>query len=127
MRRRFGRNDGIFIGGLAAICVIVFIVFSVMHRSQGSIIVITRNGELYGTYNLSQNQTIEIENTDYEVTNTLQIKDGVAKMIEADCPDKLCMHQKAISVSKENIVCLPNRIVVTVEADHNEGLDGFVQ
>ena len=127
MRRRFGRNDGIFIGVLAAICVIVFIVFSVMHRSHGSIIVITRNGELYGTYNLSQNQTIEIENTDHEVTNTLQIKDGVAKMIEADCPDKLCMHQKAISVSKENIVCLPNRIVVTVEADHNEGLDGFVQ
>lgn len=127
MRRRFGRNDGIFIGVLATICVIVFIVFSVMHRSQGSIIVITRNGELYGTYNLSQNQTIEIENTDHEVTNTLQIKDGVAKMIEADCPDKLCMHQKAISVSKENIVCLPNRIVVTVEADHNEGLDGFVQ
>lgn len=127
MRRRFGRNDGIFIGVLAGVCVIVFIVFSVMHRSQGSIIVITRNGELYGTYNLSQNQTIEIENTDHEVTNTLQIKDGVAKMIEADCPDKLCMHQKAISVSKENIVCLPNRIVVTVEADHNEGLDGFVQ
>lgn len=127
MRRRFGRNDGIFIGVLAAICVIVFIVFSVMHRSRGSIIVITRNGELYGTYNLSQNQTIEIENTDHEVTNTLQIKDGVAKMIEADCPDKLCMHQKAISVSKENIICLPNRIVVTVEADHNEGLDGFVQ
>lgn len=127
MRRRFGRNDGIFIGILAGVCVIVFIVFSVMHRSQGSIIVITRNGELYGTYNLSQNQTIEIENTDHEVTNTLQIKDGVAKMIEADCPDKLCMHQKAISVSKENIVCLPNRIVVTVEADHNEGLDGFVQ
>ncbi len=127
MRRRFGRNDGIFIGVLATICVIVFIVFSVMHRSQGSIIVITRNGELYGTYNLSQNQTIEIENMDHEVTNTLQIKDGVAKMIEADCPDKLCMHQKAISVSKENIVCLPNRIVVTVEADHNEGLDGFVQ
>lgn len=127
MRRRFGRNDGIFIGVLAGVCVIVFIVFSVMHRSQGSIIVITRNGELYGTYNLSQNQTIEIENTDHEVTNTLQIKDGVAKMIEADCPDKLCMHQKAISMSKENIVCLPNRIVVTVEADHNEGLDGFVQ
>ena len=127
MRRRFGRNDGIFIGVLATICVIVFIVFSVMHRSQGSIIVITRNGELYGTYNLSQNQTIEIENTDHEVTNTLQIKDGVAKMIEADCPDKLCMHQKAISVSKENIVCLPNRIVVTVEDDDTEGLDGFTQ
>lgn len=127
MRRRFGRNDGIFIGILAGVCVIVFIVFSVLYQSHGSTIAITRDGELYGKYNLSQDQTIAIENTDHQVTNTLQIRDGEAKMIGADCPDKLCMHQKAISVSKENIVCLPNRIVVTVEDDDTEGLDGFVQ
>ena len=106
---------------------IVFIVFSVLYQSHGSTIVITRDGELYGKYNLSQDQTIAIENTDHQVTNTLQIRDGEAKMIGADCPDKLCMHQKAISVSKENIVCLPNRIVVTVEDDDTEGLDGFAQ
>ena len=127
MRRRFGRNDGIFIGILAGVCVIVFIVFSVLYHSHGSTIAITRDGELYGKYNLSQDQTIAIENTDHQVTNTLQIRDGEAKMIGADCPDKLCMHQKAISVSKENIVCLPNRIVVTVEDDDTEGLDGFAQ
>lgn len=127
MRRRFGRNDGIFIGILAMVCVIVFVAFSVLNRSHGSTIVITRDGELYGKYNLSQDQTIAIENTDHQVTNTLQIRDGEAKMIGADCPDKLCMHQKAISVSKENIVCLPNRIVVTVEDDDTEGLDGFAQ
>ena len=127
MRRRFGRNDGIFIGILAGVCVIVFIVFSVLYQSHGSTIVSTRDGELYGKYNRSQDQTIAIENTDHQVTNTLQIRDGEAKMIGADCPDKLCMHQKAISVSKENIVCLPNRIVVTVEDDDTEGLDGFVQ
>lgn len=127
MRRRFGRNDGIFIGILAIVCVIVFVAFSVLNQSHGSTIVITRDGELYGTYDLAQNQMIEIENADHEVTNTLQIKDGEAKMIGADCPDKLCMHQKAISVSKENIVCLPNRIVVTVEDDDTEGLDGFTQ
>ena len=127
MRRRFGRNDGIFIGILTVVCVIVFVAFSVLNRNHGSTIIITRDGELYGKYNLSQDQTIEIENTDHEVTNTLQIKDGEAKMIEADCPDKLCIHQKAISVSKENIVCLPNRIVVTVEDDNTEGLDGFAQ
>jgi hypothetical protein len=35
-------------------------------------------------------------------------------MIEADCPDKLCMHQNAISLAGENIVCLPNKVVCTV-------------
>ena len=127
MRRRFGRNDGIFIGILTAVCLIIFGVFLLLNRSHGNTIVITRDGELYGKYKLSQDQTIEIEDTKHKVTNTLQIKGGEAKMIDADCPDKLCMHQKAISVSKENIVCLPNRIVVTVEDDNNEGLDGFAQ
>lgn len=127
MRRRFGRNDAIFIGILAVVCVIILIVFSLANRSSGSVIVITRDGEIYGKYLLSQDQTIEIEDTDHQVTNVLQIKDHEAKMIEADCPDKLCMHQKAIAAAKENIVCLPNRVVATVESDKEGGMDGFAQ
>ena len=50
-----------------------------------------------------------------------------ADMKEADCPDKLCVHQKAISAENESIVCLPNRVVVTVTNSKKEGMDGFAQ
>ena len=60
------------------------------------------------------------------VTNTLLIQNGKAKMIEADCRDQLCVHQKAISIQNENIVCLPNRVVVTVTNEESGGVDGFV-
>jgi len=55
------------------------------------------------------------------------IRDGKADMKEADCPDKLCVHQKAISAENESIVCLPNRVVVTVTNSKKEGMDGFAQ
>ena len=43
------------------------------------------------------------------------IEDGKAKMISADCPDQLCVHQSSIAKSKETIVCLPNKVVVEVQ------------
>lgn len=52
------------------------------------------------------------------------IRDGKADMKEADCPDKLCVHQKAISAENESIVCLPNRVVVTVT--NSKKKDGWI-
>ena len=47
--------------------------------------------------------------------NLLIIKDGEAYLKEADCPDKVCVHQKKIRYKGETIVCLPNRVVVSIE------------
>ncbi len=33
-------------------------------------------------------------------------------MIEADCPDHLCMKQKAVDSTGGTIVCLPNKVVI---------------
>ena len=58
---------------------------------------------------------IQIKNAEGTVTNTLVIENGKADMISADCPDKLCVNQHAISSNGETIVCLPNKVVVEVE------------
>ena len=44
-------------------------------------------------------------------------------MIEADCPDQLCVHQKKISMNHESIICLPNRVVVEIESSENSEYD----
>jgi hypothetical protein len=127
MRRHFGKHDLIFIGTLLILCFVVLGVFCFFYHEKGSEVVVTVDGVTYGTYSLSYDQTIEICDSDGNVTNILVIHDGKADMTEADCPDKLCVHQKAISVEKENIVCLPNRVVVTVMGNPDDGLDGFAQ
>ena len=48
-------------------------------------------------------------------TNTLVIEDGWVWMSDADCPDKLCIHQGKIRKNGQWIICLPNRVAVTIE------------
>jgi hypothetical protein len=128
MRRQFGRSDIIFIGGLLVVCLFVFVIYKCFFGEAGSEVKITVDGEEYGTYSLYEDKTVSICDESGEVTNTLVISGGKADMTEADCPDKLCVKQKAISAENENIVCLPNRVVVTVTGSQDEdALDGFAQ
>lgn len=77
------------------------------------------NGELKGTYSLAEDQEIEINGG----TNILQIKNGRADMTEADCPDQLCVNQRAVSRQGESIICLPNKVIVEVESSESSELD----
>ena len=123
MNKRFGKNDVIFLSLLAVICVIACIAIYTGGMTNGSYITITIDGTEYGTYSLQENQTIPIGNP---VRNTVVIQDGKAKMVEAECPDGLCVKQKEIYYDKESIICLPNKIVVTVTSEEESGLDAVV-
>lgn len=127
MHRQFGKKDVIFIGSLLGLSLLCLWIFSSTKGSSGAWVTVTVNGNVYGTYALAKDQTIQIKNTQGIVTNTLCIKDKKADMTEADCPDKLCVKQKAISADNETIVCLPNRVVVSVTGSKEEGMDGFAQ
>ena len=56
-------------------------------------------------------------------TNTLVIKGGKAQVVEASCPDRICVRQGAIQYTGESIVCLPHRLVVTVEGGPTPDID----
>ncbi|MDO5390928.1 MAG: NusG domain II-containing protein [Eubacteriales bacterium] len=81
-----------------------------MRKGDYASIRITVDGEEYGTYSLAEDTVISIDGT-----NVCEIKDGKVKMIEADCPDHLCMKQKAITNAGGTIVCLPNKVVIEGE------------
>ena len=70
------------------------------------------DGKVTGTYPLAKNQKI-----------ILTIKNGKAKMTDADCPDQLCVHQKAASKNHESIICLPNKVVVEVDGSEESEFD----
>ena len=127
MNKRIGKNDLLLLGVLLCVCIAVLLVFSFGKGKAGGTVVVTVDGEEYGRYDLAEEQKVLIYNDQNEVTNTLLIKDHKADMIDADCRDLLCVKQKAIDRSGETIVCLPNRVVVSVEKAGQDGLDGFAQ
>lgn len=112
------RNDLILIGAILIISAIFFFVQFLVPSSENADIEITVDGEVFGTYPLSQEKSININDT-----NQLLIENGYAVMKEADCPDQLCVHQNEISKDGESIICLPNKVVVTVVGGEERDVD----
>lgn len=104
------KKDGILIGIILISALVIWMAFRLFWPVQGDVLRITIDGELYGQYDLHEDQIIKINDT-----NVCQIQDQTVMMIQADCPDHLCMKQKAIKSGQGGtIVCLPNRIVLEI-------------
>ncbi len=120
------KKDAVFIGILACIAGLLLLWFFFGYRKAGMTIEITIDGKAYGTYQLSENQTIPIE-IQGTIVNTLVIEKGKANMTSADCPDQICVNHVPVSHVGESIVCLPNRVVVNVVGDAEADLDAVVK
>ncbi len=84
---------------------------------------ITVDGELYKTLELTAElQELEIR-TDRGY-NLIRIQEHAVQILDADCPDQLCVHMGAVRKVGERVVCLPNRVLVEVVGESNEG-DGI--
>ena len=81
-------------------------------------VVITVEGKVYGTYPLSKNQTITIEENGHR--NVVAIKDDKIQMMESTCDNQICVNQGAVGTGNLPIVCLPNRVTVVIVEEEEE-------
>lgn len=125
MYRRFGKNDVIFVVFLALFCAAVTVFVYRGGAVTGSSVTITVDGKEYGTYSLLEEQTISIGEGEHK--NVIEIKGGKVYMITASCPDQLCVNQNAISYDKQSIICLPNKVVVTVTCENQSDVDMIIR
>lgn len=60
-------------------------------------------------------------------TNVVAVENGEAHMEDADCPGHDCIDQGAIGSAGEIIVCLPHKLIVTIEGTEDNGpsIDGM--
>ncbi len=120
------KNDVILIALLLVVALITaggMRIRKISNTRDTANVVVTIDGELYGTYPLSEDRTERIELPDGSY-NILIISDGYADVSEASCPDQICVKHNHIRYSKESIVCLPNKVVVTVEGGKENEIDG---
>ncbi len=95
------------------------------NAKQGGTATVTVDGEVKKELPLSQNTTYRLETE--KGYNVIEIKDGKAKVIEADCRDGLCTEQKSISKTGESIVCLPHKTVIMVTDAQEQEVDMVVK
>ena len=113
------KNDWLLIASI----IFIALVFAGVHQlagKSGGQVVVKADGVIYGKWPLSEDRTIDINGT-----NQLLIENGKARMAAATCPDRLCVHQRAIDQDGESIICLPNRVIVTVESDTKSDIDAI--
>ena len=84
-------------------------------QKKGSQVIIYEDQKEIGRYDLNTDTTKEIQTA--KGMNILEIKNGMAYVTEADCPDQVCIRMGKISKTGENIVCLPHKLVVQLEGD----------
>jgi len=103
------RRDWILIGGILLAALVMFAAMRLGTKPGGSVVVRV-NGEITDEFSLSDEGTYSLNGG----TNILHIEGGEAWLLEADCPDHLCVRQGKVRRTGEVITCLPNKLTVTV-------------
>lgn len=116
------KNDWIFIAAVLTVAIAWLGIHFFQPSQDRGTVVVSIDGEEYGSWLLSEDCTVEIEGT-----NRLLIKDGQADMTWADCPDQLCVHQKAITREGESIICLPNKVVISIVGGQEREVDAVTK
>ena len=88
-------------------------------------VVVTLGGSLYGTYSLSEDKEIEISVEGFH--NIVRIENGRVLMKSSDCRNQVCVNHAPISRSGESIICLPHKLVVSIQRGKEADVDAIAQ
>jgi len=114
--------DGALIG-----VIIFFSLFSILwvtgsrlwQSKQIGTALIYHEGKLLEKVDLQKDRIIPMLNGKME----LEVKEGKIRVLNSDCPQHICMNMGWIEYSGQTIACLPNKVLVEVQAKENPFMD----
>jgi len=117
MRSTLKKGDKIIV--FLLVLFVAFFIFEryVFSKSKVQSIIIRSDGSIVKDIPLKDNGEYLIKSKEGELTFIIQSQE--VKVIESTCPDKLCIKQGWISKQGESIICLPNRISITITGGNN--------
>ena len=115
------RADLIVIGALLLLALVLYLAVGAT-RTEGGAVVVRVDGVETERHALSADGTYPLNGG----SNILVIEGGQAWLSDANCPDLLCVRQGKIHYTGQSIICLPNRLTVTVEGGESDGVDFVV-
>ena len=106
------RSDIVFIIVAALLVAGAFLAFRLISNNYGRVVVIEEGNEVVGSYPLSEDRTIEVKGPlgDSKVV----ISKGEVYMADSPCANKICIDMGHISDKGDSIICLPNRVYITI-------------
>ncbi|MGN0242473.1 MAG: NusG domain II-containing protein [Lachnospiraceae bacterium] len=82
-------------------------------RRDGAKVFVRQDGEVIREYALDE--TVRETITTNDGSNTFAIQNHTVIMLESNCPNHNCIRQGVIAKTGESIVCLPHKLIITIE------------
>jgi len=116
------RKNWIWILLFALLIVGGLLVYRHLGSTGGTVAVISVDGEELERIDLSRvEDSYDIVIETVYGSNTVHVEPGAISVTEADCPDRICVHQGKLTGGGIPIICMPHRLVIEIE---DSDLDG---
>lgn len=82
------------------------------------------DGETIAQYDLTtltEPVTLDVDGASYPLT--IQAEPGRIRILESSCPGQDCVHTGWANQAGQQIICLPNRLVISLEGGTTEDID----
>ncbi len=115
----------IFVTLLSLVVLVSFSYIIYNKKINNKIAKIYQGGKLIYEINLDKVEeayTIKIDG-DKEHYNIVEVRKGEIGIIEASCPDKVCVNMGFVSDGLLPITCLPNKLIIEIEGGEESEYD----
>ena len=109
------------VGGFLLLSVIAALIVY-LRPAPGTVANLYRDGEPLCSVDLSLvTEPYEFTLTDGRGSNVIRVEPGRIAVVDADCPDRICVKSGWHSDSAAPIVCRPHRLVIRIEKNAAAG------
>lgn len=120
--RRFAPLDALVI--LALLCAgTAFLPFAASHAPSSA--VVYRDNRIVAEYPLSSPAEFFVKGQSGGVT--VRISDAAVSVVSSRCPRQICRHAGAIRRPFEQIVCVPNHLLIEIRSGGGRDLDAIAR
>ena len=112
------RLDALVIAAILILSLVCLLIIN-LTRTEGTVAVVEIDGVAVTKYRLTENGEYPLNGG----TNVLVIEDGAAYLNYSNCPDHTCERTGKIRYTGQTIVCLPNKLSITIKGSADDGVD----
>lgn len=97
------------------------LVYMSLARSSHHIAEIKQDGKVIRTIDLDQVESSEEISIAYgDEYNLIVVERGRIRVVDSDCPDKLCVKTGWITEPGQSVICLPHKLIVKIQGGSKE-------
>jgi heptaprenyl diphosphate synthase len=107
----------------AVLCACIAASFFALPAAEGTAVLVEVGGRTVEKLDIHENREVSFR-TEKGIMR-LEVRDGSVRVVEADCPNRICVRTGWRSREGDVIVCVPNRTVIRILGKENSEVGGI--